>query len=700
MQNSYQTFWSILLVPGFAFGQVEEIPANSPMPPSEATLLGPFENPSIPRDVYYKGEPAKNGVIDLIPEASFFSNYRFEDREVPEGSPSTRFLVKDVRDEEKVKEREAARALGVAEAKAVFAKRGATPEELAELDEPGDATLPIARWHLYCSKPGQITMRFFMRVNAEQAKTPWVVEMAQGNQLDTTSMLHQKKESKELKLAESDANTPQPQTLTFEVGKPGRVTFYFDHTKMPEASGAIAFIRLTGSAVEEASLLRAGRRPSAFYWGFSAPEGCEDPWAWVVETKPVEGSGAFVPMKTPFGYTGRYFYDKFLPADSDLHWSMWGSALQGDGSIDMTRAPRIIAQDNPEFAVQVSAREGTTVRGTWNFYTEPARSVIQAMRTMVETDGATTYIGHLYDESAGAWRLYNAAQWISRWGLRPPESGQTEILPVKSISAFLEVPGAYGIVMSGDIPHTFARRGWFQDKNGRFHPVPFADAVPKGGLPEEVGLKDVRNMLAIPAADYEKAGWVLLTTGGITHYEVGNRRASQYPDPAKRKLPKYLQSDKVKSLERLPVRFGETRTVELSPTAATVGIDIEETGANSRGILFFGEHDRTSQIADMKSVPKFEELEKLLTSLSPEEKKEFLSKGGRFHNQGTERARLATVANGWRQQTEKQTITEGRNLFKLKNLKPGTRYFYRLQVAHDTGMSWMFTSGSFTTPEQ
>src|SRR6266446_4955329 len=101
------------------------------------------------------------------------------------------------------------------------------------------------------------------------------------------------------------------------------------------------------------------------------------------------------------------------PPWEGLHFSMWGSAQQKDGTVNMATAPRIIASSIPNAHATISDNEGTTVRGGGPFSTSPARSVIQAMRATKETDGARTYYGYygyLYDEERQRWRLYTAGQ--------------------------------------------------------------------------------------------------------------------------------------------------------------------------------------------------------------------------------------------------------------------------------------------------
>ena len=68
---------------------------------------------------------------------------------------------------------------------------------------------------------------------------------------------------------------------------------------------------------------------------------------------------------------------------------------------------------------------------------------------------------------------------------------------------------------------------------------------------------------------------------------------------------------------------------------------------------------------------------------------------------GTEKAGVsATLLSGdrvWAHATTAQPVKGLNCEFQLTDLKPGTRYFYRLLVTNQRGKSWAFESGSFET---
>ncbi len=356
---------------------------------------------------------------------------------------------------------------------------------------------------------------------------------------------------------------------------------------------------------------------------------------------------------------------------------MWGSAQQKDGTVNMATAPRIIASSIPNAHATISDNEGTTVRGGGPFSTSPARSVIQAMRATKETDGARTYYGYygyLYDEERQRWRLYTAGQLGANKGHLLAGGGEMqENVTVSGAGSFVEVPGPFGVEMSGDVERKMARRIWFYGSDGKFHPRQFennkdATEEPNEEIANRQDVRTVHNQGAFHAPDYEKSGSIINTMGGMAHYKVGVQPREK-ADPAARVLPVYLQPEKAKGLFELPVKFGGNKASKISATGATIDYHIESTGPNSKAILYYGAADSNAHIASPTDV---------------EETKR-------------NTAKLGMLNNGWKTWTEKQEVKAGLNQFQLRDLDPNTTYYYRLYVEHDEGKSWDYVSGSFKT---
>src|SRR5262249_35730512 len=150
-------------------------------------------------------------------------------------------------------------------------------------------------------------------------------------------------QSQRLNVTANDGSSPQPATLTFNLKQPGKVTFAIDcTTNPPPAQTRIAFIRLEGSAIDKASLLRARWRPSAAHGLFYAPGSCPAPNMWVFETVDVGKTGSYSPLTTPFGYFGLVFKPggRITPG-TGFNFSMWIAGRSATSAPPLERMSRL-----------------------------------------------------------------------------------------------------------------------------------------------------------------------------------------------------------------------------------------------------------------------------------------------------------------------------------------------------------------------
>jgi hypothetical protein len=313
------------------------------------------------------------------------------------------------------------------------------------------------------------------------------------------------------------------------------------------------------------------------------------------------------------------------------------------------------------------------------------------MRVTQETDGAHTFYGYLYDEQRQSWRLYTAGQLGAHRRHLFRGGGEKQVnLGLGGAGAFVEVPGPFGVEMSGDIERKMARRIWFYGSDGKFYPVRLSrdettdgdaedDKTKKpsdGGVDGDKTKKPsdddddapepnlgARNKITLRTAD----GWILNIMGGMALYKPLEKVPAE--GRGVESIPDYLRPEKAKALFEIPVTFGEKNASKVASTEATVDYQIIATGAHSKGILYYGVSDSNAHIAAPVS------------------------------GQASERdsAKVKMLDNGWKKWTPEQEIKAGLNQFTLKDLAPNTKYYFRLYVEHDDGRSWDYTSGTFQT---
>jgi hypothetical protein len=109
--------------------------------------------------------------------------------------------------------------------------------------------------------------------------------------------------------------------------------------------------------------------------------------------------------------------------------------------------------------------------------------------------------------------------------------------------------------------------------------------------------------------------------------------------------------------------------VEIDAGSATISYQLGNPGTAAKGVLWYGE------VNAMTFAPR------------------------RLH--GTERGRaseeLFAKDRMWAASTAALDVSKGENRFQLKNLKAGTKYYFRLFVENGEGKCWASKSGSFTT---
>ena len=588
--------------------------------PSPVAILVPAATDGIKTDLRFYGQAAVNGSLDLTASNGFFDRC-FEAVEPGAATAGDKPFI------------------------------GQTFGCLKPTSDPPRGT---ARWHLWLLKPGEIRATFFLTVPKAEIGHEWVIRLGE--------------EARTLRATESNGDKPQEQTLVFNTRATGRLLFAIDCTQAPPPAGSrVHRVRLEGSALEGASLLRARWRPAAVHARFQAPGSCPSPSMWVFESRSAEKASSYSPMTTGFGYFGTSFQaDGTIAAGAGFNFSMWAAGRTATEAPPLLKMPRLIGTGIPQATYGTFGGEGTGVKFFGAVaYPEGADRTIQALRIEPADDGLVTYFGYFFDEKGGRWRLYASAQAPS------PSAKSRNIGVLDSAGSFCEVPGPPNRERSGDLVRRIERRGWFFGKDRKWYRALPADAGKHP--PDDPEAKQdegpITNRLVECTDNFAQGGWVALSTGGIVHHlaHPSNRKPEEATeDPP---LPDYLQPAMTEQLFALPVEFGESRVEEAGAGTVTVVCDLRKIGPEARAVLHYGTVDCLTYPAKRVESGSKVEID------------------------------MARPERTWQFATPEQAATTGRNRFRLANLKADTTYYFRLFVTHKEGQSWDYHSGHFrTTP--
>ena len=434
----------------------------------------------------------------------------------------------------------------------------------------------------------------------------------------------------------------------FEVGKEDTLkTFpiFFEKGKQKislirygNGMGVVKSVRLKGAEMEKLSLLRARWRPAAIhtrYWS----EGCPEPVMWIFESRNSSSGSSYSPMTTNFGYFGASFGANQRAAGG-VNFSMWALSQKGaKGELPaLDQMPHLLATGNPDAEFSGFGHEGSGVKiRNWAPYAHQPKSVIQALR--VEKNGIYhTYYGYLFDEVKNQWILYAVGNKVPRRNSKA----------IVRASSFCEVPGPPQVERTGDVERILDRRGWFVDAKGQIFPV---DRMTTKARFQNHGIA------------ISEDHWFRMTTGGVDFREV---LAEVNSDHLHKGLI-YLKPDVLEGLYQLPAEIGGSHVTEIESGSATISYQLKSPGRAAKGVVWYGEVDAIT--------------------FAPR----------KFH--GTERGRASEKLFGegrvWEASTDAQALAMGGNRFRLKNLKPDTKYYYRMLVENQEGKCWAARSGSF-----
>ena len=534
------------------------------------------------------------------------------------------------------------------------------------------------RWHLWIDKPGEVNAELFSSMPRKEAGEAWTLRVGQ-------------QEKQLIVRSPSDASRPQTQALRFVVKQRGRVSVVLSCGRTGlGAATKIHGIRLSGTALVKARLLRARWRPAAVHMRFASA--APAPRLWVFESEALDKNSSYSPITTPFGYFGTSFRDGGIPAGASFNFSLWIAKRGERRAPTIDRTARLIATGLPAARFSFFGHEGSGVKFRDAIaYPRGARRVIQALRAEFdEATGLVTYYAYFYDEAAARWRLFGCGQ-------KPPKQAEAFAQAVEergtlpSAGCFVEVPGPPARERSGDLVRTLRRRAWFLGRDERWYPArpvedrprprrrkQLLDALENDPASLPVGARwGLVNKRRFVPKNGGSSGWFAMSCGGIEYRlpsaepVAADLRARLDRPTAESELPPYLAGAKSKQLLALglPTRFVAKAVLAVGTGTAKIRYELAGLGGKARATLWYGLVDCAT----------------------------FTPQAGRLGSPVLED--LFAAERTWRSSLPSQRVVAGPNVFDLSGLDSGTKYYYRLFVEHAGGKAWELRSGSFRTQD-
>ena len=200
--------------------------------------------------------------------------------------------------------------------------------------------------------------------------------------------------------------------------------------------------------------------------------------------------------------------------------------------------------------------------------------------------------------------------------------------------AFVEVPGAPNIQRNGHIMREVQFRGWMMDKSRQWAPI---DEMTYTGNDAKLSHKewDV-------SSDGKR---FIMRMGGMKTQEIsgGTLKLANAED-----LPDYLKGSYVDELYAMPASIEPLDPKEIAANSVTVAFNVVDAGENADVVLFYGTN-------------------------------EGLTKEDHWQNK-------LNIA-----------VHNGVNSVSLQGLTKGTKYYYRVRITNDDGITWMMDTQTVTT---
>lgn len=327
------------------------------------------------------------------------------------------------------------------------------------------------------------------------------------------------------------------------------------------------WIRLSGSTIRNAAVLRKRWRPAAAHTRFSSSKAVDDIRLWVMEMDAAPGSlGFYSPITTPFGYYGPTWKADGI-VNTGFNFSLW-SYGRGKQEPPIEQLSHLVAIGNPDAKFSGFGHEGTGVKIRGWEPLSGRQGQRQAIALRVEP-GETydTYFSYFYASDEKRWRLFGAGKKFNK--------GK----PLKSlwVGSFVEVPGPPPRQRTGPYVRQMRYRGWVMDAEGRWSAL---DQMKHGDVDKKTGRTYTDRGLTDDGRFYmETGGWEFREAP--TAAQVQARKAADAP------LPAFMTPQAVKPLLSVP---SEILSVKAARTGsrATVSFNIRNAGTNPAATVYWG----------------------------------------------------------------------------------------------------------------
>lgn len=214
---------------------------------------------------------------------------------------------------------------------------------------------------------------------------------------------------------------------------------------------------------------------------------------------------------------------------------------------------------------------------------------------------------------------------------------KTNELSYLTTGAFIEEPGPPTQTRNGHLMREVHFNGWLMDDTGQWYAV---DVMDHKGDDSSLSYKNWGT----------KNGKFFMQMGGIKENVVEPAAVLLPNAPTPEERPKYLQGEFLNDLYKLPADIVANDPVKIDTESVTLNINLIEIGTKPKATLFWG----------VKNALTFD--------------------------------------YKW-ENTKEINISEGENKVILDDLEAGTKYFYRLRIINEEGITWMMDTESVSTKQ-
>ncbi len=408
-------------------------------------------------------------------------------------------------------------------------------------------------WGLWFEKTGNVEIQVWMAQTTSQDQ--YTVSMGEQEKTFTTRTV---------------GNEPQVvATLSFNIKKAGRYSLLVECNHLQKGRKTeLHGIKISGTAVIKAAVLRKRWRPAAAHARFTSSHQPSNVRLWIMEMDARPGQLSFYcPITTPFGYYGPTWKADGTVSPG-MNFSLWSfGAKQAEPPIE--KLSHLIAIGNPQAKFSGFSHEGTGVKIRGWDPLKGRQGQKQAFALRVEPGEVyNTYISYFYDHQQKHWHLFGVGKKFNR-NKRPFKS--------LTLGSFVEVPGPPHVQRTGPYPRRMRYRGWLVDEKGTLHPL---DQMSYGDV-------DKKTRLTYTNRGVTADGRFYLETGGWTFRKAASQKNVLLNSTRKNPKVEFLDPDDLKFLQSLPCEI-IGKNIKQTATGLEVSFHIRNLSKNPEVKIFWG----------------------------------------------------------------------------------------------------------------